>query len=138
MMNNLFGMMFMAGAVIGGVWMLSKRNGGKHPLGIAVQNFVVGLRGEVTPSPGTRMTSPPPHVEVMSMQSLEATSLHRGSPSRSLPRPGKALAVIVMALAIAYAISPLDLVPDLVPLVCHIDDAAVLAAAAKYLRKAFA
>ena len=48
---------------------------------------------------------------------------------RRVPRRSR----IVLGLLLAYLLSPLDLVPDFVPVAGHLDDALVLALALRYL-----
>ena len=52
-------------------------------------------------------------------------------------QPGKLVAVAAIIGALMYLISPLDLIPDVVPIVCHLDDIGVIAAAWKFAKSAF-
>ncbi len=52
-------------------------------------------------------------------------------------KPDKFKAVLMLVGAVIYLVSPLDLLPDVIPGLCHIDDAALLGLAIQYARKAF-
>lgn len=55
-------------------------------------------------------------------------------------RPDKGnqlLALMALVGALVYLISPLDLVPDLIPGLCHLDDIGVMGMAIKYFKKSF-
>jgi len=77
-------------------------------------------------------TSAPPvsHVFPVSPQVVTPTATAAGSP------PNKAAAVILMVLAILYAVFPLDPIPDFIPVLGWIDDIAILMAARKNLSNA--
>jgi len=55
-------------------------------------------------------------------------------------RPDKGnqiLALVALVGALVYLISPLDLIPDLIPGLCHLDDIGILGMACKYFKKSF-
>lgn len=53
-------------------------------------------------------------------------------------KPGKLGAVLLLIGALFYLVSPVDLIPDVVPGLCHLDDLGILGMAVKRALKAFA
>lgn len=131
-------MMMLGGCGIGAVWMLSKRNGGNNPVGIAVREFMDGFNSGMSSSGNARTTTPVQRVEVTPVQSFQATRTINGIPPGNLQRPSKAMALVLLFLAGLYFLSPLDFIPDLIPGFCHVDDIGVIVLAIRNALKAFA
>jgi uncharacterized membrane protein YkvA (DUF1232 family) len=54
-----------------------------------------------------------------------------------IPIPRRLIALIILLLAIAYVIWPIDLIPDFIPIIGWIDDILVIVGAIIYFRKMF-
>lgn len=75
---------------------------------------------------------------------LEVQSREEGLPQNASqpfqPRPNKGnqlLALAALVGALVYLISPLDLIPDIIPGLCHLDDIGIMGMAVKYFKKSF-
>lgn len=54
------------------------------------------------------------------------------------PSPrSKIVALLALVGAVVYLVSPLDLIPDLIPVLCHVDDAGIMGVAIKNAKEAF-
>lgn len=52
-------------------------------------------------------------------------------------KPGKLSAILYLFGALIYFISPIDILPDVIPLLCHVDDFAIAGMAFRNACKAF-
>lgn len=122
----MVGAMMMGGAVvIGGVFFMSKKS--RETPAEFVKGFFEGfVRGFTAPSTEPVAAAVPQQLDVRLVE------------TPAVPvRPGKASAIVLLALAVLYLLSPLDFIPDVFVGPGQLDDLGFVALAIRNAFKAF-